>query len=90
MGALGTQQYRRLDLVAFDLTVLLRKRDGVAVERVRDFMAEGSGELLGVFHEIEQGIDDIDTAARRRKGIGLGFVHQEELEGMRVAGRLLV
>jgi hypothetical protein len=49
------------------------------------FMAQGARELLGVLHEVEQRIHDICVTAWRREGIGLGFVNDEELEGMGIA-----
>jgi hypothetical protein len=52
---------------------------------MRDLMAEGSGQLFSVFHEIEQRVDDIHVSTRRRECIWVGFVDNEELEGMIIA-----
>jgi hypothetical protein len=51
----------------------------------RLLMAEGSRQLLRVLDEIQQGIQERDVAARRGEGVGLGFVDEVELEGMRIA-----
>jgi hypothetical protein len=54
----------------------------VSVNRVRNFMAKCSRQLLGVLHEIQQRVHDIDVTARRREGVWLGLVYQEEFERM--------
>ena len=49
-------------------------------------MAERSRQLLGVPGEIEKRVHHVDVAAGGRERVGLGLVHQKELERVRVAG----
>ena len=51
---------------------------------VRHFMAEGSGQLLGILHEIEQRIHDINVTAWSGEGIRLALVDEVEFERMGV------
>ena len=82
----GPEQYGSFDRVALDPISLLHKGAEIAMDGVRDFMTEGSGQLLGVLHEIRaEEFTSVDIATGRRKGVWLGFMNQIELEGMRVA-----
>src|SRR6478672_11293817 len=85
VGACWPEQYGSFDLVALDPISLLHEGDAVAMNGVRDFMAEGSGQLLGVLHEIEQRIHDINITAWRGEGIRLALVDEVEFKGMGVA-----
>ena len=45
-------------------------------------MTEGARKLFGIFDEKQQGIDNIDVAARGREGVWLRLVDQEKFEWM--------
>ena len=81
VGACRSEQYGCLDLVAFDPVTLLHEGDAVAMNCMGDFVAQRAGKLLGVLHEIEQGIHDIDVAPWRGERVRLRLVNDEELEG---------
>jgi len=84
------QQQRGADFSPFDPLLFLKAVHGVTVDRVRDLVAQGPRQLLGVFHEIEQRVDNEDVAARRRERVGMGLVDDEKLEGVIVAGLRLL
>ena len=59
--------------------------NGIPVDGMRDLMAEGPGQLFGVFDKVEQRVDDVDVSTRRRECIGVWLVDNEELKGVFIA-----
>ena len=55
------------------------------MDRVGDFVTQSASEFVGVLHEVQQRIDDINVPTRGGKRVRLRFVNQIELEGMVVS-----
>src|SRR5258707_7414073 len=82
MRASWSQDHGSPDFPPYRSLVLLHQIDAIAMNGVRNLVAERSGELLGVLHEIEERIHDVDISARDCKRIRLSFVDQVEFERM--------
>jgi len=82
----GTEQDRRTDPSRDRSPRLVDVLHGIVVDGVAHFMTEPTGQLLGVFDEVEQRIGDVDIAAGRGKRVRLGLVYEQEFEWVLMFG----
>src|SRR5260370_31283827 len=76
----GPQKNGGTNFALPEFLLFLHQRNGVAMDCVGDLVTQRSGELVRIFYEIQERIDDIHVAARSCERLRLTFLNEVELK----------